>query len=290
MATGILSGIQLFAAGPAVAMEDSEWDLQSQDTFAPTGSEVEATTGAGISAALDIIDLDDLSKFISRPDSLWQKAVAIVASNSIWEPGLIRAYNTELDRKGYPKSIEMFWRRHLPGDSGEVRVDIVKAIKNGKDITEEKQKRVQQRLRKKDLTRGISEWALGLDGSSPFDPSLQNRIRYQRIELGGGPESTPCIAFRFIREMEFTAPLVGIAWLSEASGHPLEVRYTPTPPPGHVKEMEISMKYGLTPQDAWRPTDLVIDAFGKFLFFSKRLRSTIKITDYWLRTESTCER
>ncbi len=214
-------------------------------------------------------------------DSLWQKAVALITRDSVWEPGLIRSFTKYVDKNGYPKSIESFWCKHTPGAEGQVKKEIIKALKNGKDITEKKQERYNRPI---DPHDGLSEIALGLDGTFPFDQNIQAQISSERLELKNPAlDCSSAVAFSFTRQMESTAPLTGIAWLDEKTGQPLKLSYAPVPLPGRIKEMNILIFFSATPEGIWRATEINITAMGKFLFFTKRLQNSTTITDYWHR-------
>jgi len=226
------------------------------------------------------VNLHEQTPLPAHEDSLWMKAVDLCARDRHWEPGLIRSFTRYVDKTEYPKSFESFWRRHSPGENGEVKKEIIKALKNGKDITEKKQKKYSKPAKPTD---GISETALGLDGTLPFDTEIQAQISYRRIDLENSPRCENAVAFSFTRQMEHTAHLSGIVWLDANTGRPLKLLYAPDPLPGRIKKMTIEMLFDSTPEGAWKPSEVNITAMGKFLFFTKRLRNTTSITDYWNR-------
>ena len=72
-------------------------------------------------------------------DSLWAKAVAMCEANASWVPGSMYMHMQEVDKHGEPKDDrgQEVWTRLFLSEDGEVDSELVKALDNGEDITEE---------------------------------------------------------------------------------------------------------------------------------------------------------
>jgi len=271
--------------------------------------------GLGIGFALATLCLTTLAIPVhagAPTDSLWLKAVALAGTNARWVPGTIYTRVEEVDDAGKPKHVHEAWMRLYADSTGQVANEIVKAIEDGKDVTEkerassteqalkdaEQRARDEQDLRKRAKERGItieqlkkeegkgdvSELSIRFGGPTPFDPEIQEQITATRVEASDPPPGGPHVAFEFVEPITPKAVLRGIAWLDAATGAPVELRFSPDPLPSRVKEMAMSVRFTVRPDSAWIPTEMHVDAMGKLLFFKKRFRSLMTFDDHWWKT------
>ena len=85
---------------------------------------------------------------------LWQKAVAIQAANMDWTPGVMTMTFELLDKHGQPDMTDITSYKITLDDSGETKTEIVKALHNGKDVTEKrKEEMAKEEAKKKNKTR-----------------------------------------------------------------------------------------------------------------------------------------
>ncbi|MCK4413851.1 MAG: hypothetical protein KAY32_09920 [Candidatus Eisenbacteria sp.] len=239
-------------------------------------------------------------------DPLWQKAVALAARNAGWIPGLAVQRVEDMDGDWQVKGVEEYWIRISPDSSGGLDHELIKAIKDGKDRTEkerkkaaEEERKADERQRKEEEKRRREAEKRGeiyvppeeqkryeiFGGPLPFDPEIQDSVSVRRVTATDPPPGPPSIAFEFTQPLSRERSLRGIAWLDAETGAPIEGRFAPAPLPGRVKEMEMRMRFTTTPDGAWYPTELFIRAMGKFLFFKKRVQSTLTLSDYWWKED-----
>jgi hypothetical protein len=263
-------------------------------------------------AALCLASLASPAHAAAPTDSLWQKAVVLAGNNTRWVPGTIYTRVEEVDDAGKPKHVHEAWMRLYADSTGQVANEIVKAIEDGKDVTDKERqtateqalKEAEQRARdERDLAkrakdRGItveqlkkeegegdaSELSIRFGGPTPFDPEIQEQITASRVEAADPPPGGPHVAFEFVEPISPKTALRGIAWLDAISGAPVELRFSPDPLPSRVKEMAMSVHFTVRPDSAWIPTEMHVDAMGKLLFFKKRFRSLMTFDNHWWKT------
>lgn len=217
-------------------------------------------------------------------DSLWQKAVALAEANQNWVPGLITNTVEAVNKKGESKGIvEETWIRLSLGENGEIAEEFVKVIEKGKDVTE-KRKQEAERVEKSENESEVEEEESGeitMSGGSPFNPEVQERITLKRTDRIEEIEGRRCIVYEFTHEIEEGRTLKGTTWLEEETGIPLKRQFSPNPLPKHVKRMQHTVNYAITPEGAWRAKGMQIEVTGGILFIKKRFRITVKFSDWW---------
>ena len=77
---------------------------------------------------------------------------------------------------------------------------------------------------------------------SPFSPDVQEKVKIkvsdQRKELYG----KMCLAFEYIQEFK-EGLVIGVAWLNEETGAPVELQSSPDPLPKQIKKMITTVRY-----------------------------------------------
>jgi hypothetical protein len=238
-------------------------------------------------------------------DPLWRKAVEIAAHNDGWIPGLAIQRVENMNGDWEVKDYEEFWVRITPDSIGEPHHELIKAIKDGEDRTEKERERAEKERRKAEQQQREEEARLRreaeargepyvepepekyriLGGPLPFDPEVQDSISVRRIDAADPPPGPPSVAFEFTQPLSGEEALRGVVWLDAETGAPIAGRFVPDPLPGRVKEMEMRMRFESGPDGAWYPTELFIRAMGKFLFFKKRVQSTLTLSEHWWKEE-----
>src|SRR5437870_878803 len=81
------------------------------------------------------------------PDSLWQKALTVARTNTGWVAGLV-VTRSEVLHKGETNGVQETWQRSSLGSNGEIVTQTVKALEDGKDVTEHEKKKEQSKTKK----------------------------------------------------------------------------------------------------------------------------------------------
>ncbi len=237
--------------------------------------------------------------------ALWAQAVKIFAANKDLVPGTVRQKIQELEDDGRVKS-ESNAEISLSLDSeGKIKSDIVKAAKDGKDVTAEERKKAAEREKKSkkdsksDPDDGESKERSHSVSSSdnPFNPDIQNDVRVTETNARETVGGRSCVRFGYSHPVPSEKPskdkptlFKGTAWIEESSGNPVKIEYTNDPLPKGAKSMLTTFYYGNGANGSWVVEKMEFAAHGSFLFFKKRIRGDITLGDYWKYVEPAPEK
>lgn len=211
-------------------------------------------------------------------NDLWQRAVEIAARNQNWVPGEAYTRTEVMNKKGKLEHVEESQLRILPDENGQVRTEIVRVVKDGKDETA-KAREKQREAEKKASDRGGKHPFR--TGRSPFLPEVQDSVKVQPLDSVAVIDSIRCAGFRFEERVSRGRRIVGTAWLDAKSGAPVVLEFEPRPLPKHVKNMRTRIRYRCAPDGGWYPVEMVTTGEGGFLFVKKRFRNRIELSKHW---------
>ena len=232
--------------------------------------------------------------------SLWMQAVSIFQLNKDLVPGKVSQKIQELEKDGRVKSeTDVDVAFSLDG-AGKIKTDVVKASKDGKDITAEQRKKADEAAKKQakeDAKKAAKKDAAGESDEhshsfsledTPFNPERQNDVRVTETASRETLDGTRCACFEFSYPEKRPAgakgkpaTIKGTAWIEESSGRPVKLEYTSDPLPKHVKSMSTTLRYGADTNDSWVLKEMIFEARGGFLFIAKTIRGDISFGDYW---------
>ena len=162
----------------------------------------------------------------------WLSAVSHRAQQETVAPQILRYLQYQLDEAGTEESRETgIWAFSYSAD-GKANIEVRTAIKDGKDFTEERRRR---------LHRGKATATQMFDILSPFDARAQVALR-----LGAGTwiENKGQPAWEYSFELpRGDRTLVGTAWVDALQGIPLGFRYSLRPLPMFVDRMEVRVTF-----------------------------------------------
>lgn len=275
---------------------------------------VSAAAGTGIAATGPAAPPDSVRAVKSAHPPLWISAVQIFEANKNLVPGRALQEIQELDDKGGVKSRTNVDISIALDKTGTVRSDVVKASKDGKDITAEERKKAAERetkqaeREKKEAAKsakaakkagekdskdgagddsGEREHSFSMD-DSPFNPERQNVVRVAQTKSRETIDGASCVRFEFSYpekakpgSKDKPAMVKGTAWIDETSGRAVKVESTTDPLPKHAKSMRTTLRYGAGADGSWILSRMTFEGHGSFLIFSKRIRGDILFSDYW---------
>jgi len=233
--------------------------------------------------------------------ALWIQAVQILESSKDLVPGKALQKIQELDDKGGVKSQTNVEISIAPDEAGNIKSDIVKASKDGKDITGEEKKKAAEREKKeaaaakkaakedRESDSDERSHSFSMD-DGPFNAERQSDVRVTETRTRETIDGMSCVCFEFsypekqkgkARSKGTPATVKGTAWIDEGSGHPMKVEFTMEPLPKHVKNLRTTMQYGTDASGPWVLKQMVFEAHGAFLVFAKRIRGDMLFSDYW---------
>lgn len=220
-------------------------------------------------------------------DSLWLKAVALSDKNDNLVPGLMKMHMQEVDKHGEPKNIEKYhevWSMLRFGEGGEVEYEMIKAIENGEDITEEEKAKEEEEKAREEGEKSEDDEesdSYNLEGYNPFDPENQERVSIKVVEDGGLVGGKSTAVYRFTEHTEDDVVISGKAWLEEGTGIPVKIEYTPDPLPKRVKRMVTTMDYEHIYPDSLIVKHMFVEVTGGFLFIKKHFHMDMTFDEYW---------
>jgi len=253
---------------------------------------------------------DSTGAVVKAHPALWAQAVKIFESSKDLIPGKAIQKIQELEDDGRVKSqTDVDITLSLDG-AGKIKSDIVRASKDGKDITAEERKKAEERSKKEAARKSAKQEAAKKDAkkdsksdsdgdskershsfsmdASPFNPERQNDVRVTEAKSGEMIDGARCTCFGFSYPEKTAkqskgkpAAIVGKAWIDESSGRAITLEYTSDPLPKHVKSMTTTMRYGMDGTGSWVLKQMVFDVRAAFLVINKKIHGDITFSDYW---------
>jgi hypothetical protein len=256
---------------------------------------------------------DSTSAAAKTQPALWAQAVKIFEANKDLVPGKVLQKIQELDDNGRVKS-ESNAEVSLALDGEEkIKSDILKASKDGKDVTAEERKKAEERSKKeaaKEKKKKDAEKNAKKDsksdsdgdskershsfslGDSPFNPERQGDVRVAETNARETIGGRSCVRFGYAYPARAEKPskgkpamVKGTVWIEEGTGYPVKVEFTNDPLPKGAKSMLTTLYYGSANNDQWIIERMEFEASGSFLFFKKRIRGDLAFSDYWKYVE-----
>jgi hypothetical protein len=227
----------------------------------------------------------NLTTAVGAPaDSLWLKAVDLSDRNDDLVPGLMKMHMQEVDKHGEPKDIEKYdevWSTLKLGEDGEVEYETVKAVENGKDITEEQRAREQKEKADEEAGKDDDSESHSMEAYNPFDGENQDRVSIEVVKKGEIIDGDTTVVYEFTEHTEDGIVISGRAWLKQGTGVPVRVEYTPDPLPKRVKSMVTTMEYEHLCPDSLIVRHMSVDVTGGILFIKKHFHMDMTFDRYW---------
>ncbi|HVY68553.1 MAG TPA: hypothetical protein VHH73_01405 [Verrucomicrobiae bacterium] len=239
--------------------------------------------GFSLGSILAIVWVNQIKAADKPADPLWQKAVAVAQSNENWVAGLT-VMTVAVGHKGKTEGTYESWSRSSPGNEGRINRETVKAIEDGKDVTErEKKKEAKARQAEKNKTETKQSGAS--PPGNPFDPEIQDRVFITPLapENARNIEGKPCAGYSFVVRNTNGPTARGTAWLAKETGTPVEIEnMTIDPlPEKSLKAMAITTRYQITTNGAWRVAETVTKSKVRVLLITIDLVTTNTYSEYW---------
>ena len=261
---------------------------------------------------------DSTSASAKAQPALWAQAVKIFEANKDLVPGKVLQKIQELEDDGRVKSESDAEISLALDGAGKIKSDIVKASKDGKDVTAAERKKAEERSKKeaakeqkkKDAEKNAKKDSKGdsdkdskenshsiSSGDSPFDPEIQNDVRITETTARETIGSRSCARFGYTYPVRTEKPskgkpvmVKGTAWIEEGTGNPVKVEFTNDPLPKGAKSMLTTLHYENGANGSWIVGRMEFEGSGSFLFIKKRIRGDISLGDYWKYVEPSPEK
>lgn len=226
---------------------------------------------------------------------LWSKAVDLAGKNLRWVAGKSTDRMEVKDGDGKVEQSQVFFRERKPAPDGGVVSELVRATKNGEDVTEARRKdEEEQKKRQKEAKsrpdpplakNEKKEMTIRLYNEHPFYPDDQKSVSVEQTAETRDIQGRRCLGYRFRFDHGGDAFTSGMAWLEAETGVPLEVRFIQRPLPPHAKDLVTTIHFEDSPAGAWRTKESKSESKATFLFWTKYIINTQEFSDYWLRKD-----
>jgi hypothetical protein len=205
-------------------------------------------------------------------DPLWTRAVDIARASREWVPGRAEIVLQTVDDKGAAQETWQMSYRLSRSSTGDIALEVVSASHNGADTTAREQEN--QRKRK------ATPFSMG---DNPFDPLVQDSVQASPRGEKAVKSGRPCAGYNFRLTKKDGAVIMGMAWIDEKTGAPVEVSYTASALPRGVFKLTTTMRYAAGPAGEGFLSGVLIEGIAGILFFKKSFRSTISVDAWWRR-------
>jgi hypothetical protein len=260
----------------------------------------------------------DSTRAATKPQpALWAQAVKVFEANKDLVPGKMLQKIQELDDGGRVKSESNAEVTLALDKAGKVKSEILKASKDGKDVTAEERKKAEERSKKeaarekKKEAEKSAKKGSGSDsdedskershsfssGDNPFNPEIQSDVRITETNARETIGDRSCERFGYAYPAKSDKPskgkpatVKGSVWLEEGTGNPVKVEFTQDPLPRGAKSMLTTLHYGSDGNGSWILQRMEFEASGSFLFIKKRIRGDLAFSDYWKYVEPSTQK
>jgi len=261
----------------------------------------------------------DSTAAVKTQPPLWAQAVKIFEANKDLVPGKVLQKIQELEDDGRVKSESNAEISLALDGAGKIKSDIVKASKDGKDVTAAERKEAEERSKKeaakelkkkKEAEKNAKKDSKGdsnkdskenshsiSSGDSPFDPEIQKDVRVTETGALETIDGRSCVRFGYTYPVRTEKPskgkpvmVKGTAWIEDGTGNPVKIEFTNDPLPRGAKSMLTKFHYGSGGNGSWIVERMEFEGSGSFLFIKKRIRGDISLGDYWKYVEPSPEK
>jgi len=247
-------------------------------------------TGARAVGAACLLAWATSPAFCGAPaDPLWLKAVerAREAEQAGLVPGTVRIETVVAKKDG---SVDhagtvVFRTTDDPAEADGVGLEVVSAVQDGKDVTEEarradteaRRKAAERRKEKKGDAGDTLKLSLDYH---PFSPKIQGQVTARREgEETLGDRRAAVFSFRHTAPSGKTA-LAGRAWVDAETGLPLRVDASPDPLPRLADSMVTRVWFRSGPEGTWLPERAELSGEGGLLFIRRAVKSLVTFSDF----------
>jgi hypothetical protein len=217
--------------------------------------------------------------FSQEAAGVWARAKEARARADGMQPRSMRMLSTEYGKEGQVRSTEEQAVSILYGTDGNMNVEVLKATKDGKDVTEEKRKEFAKRDGRGGNGRDKPDGGFGgVEMPDPLAPKDEKSLKLGDAVL---EESGGRSVWRFPFEMKAGLVLstIGFILIDGKTGLPLEMEYSFKPLPLGVKRADLRIAYAASGDvPVVERVDMRIDS--NLVIFKKKIDYLMEFSDY----------
>ena len=208
----------------------------------------------------------------------WNTAVDVFRNNADLKPHIMKVYSETYNRKGELEKTETVTYRLRYNSSGESESEMLSAYEDGKDVTEQKRKELENGRGNRGRSGPESEME-GID-KHPLDPEVQNDVSVLDTGKKEAKIGRTCSVWNFEISLNDKYSGLGTAWLDVQSSEAVAIEYRIEPLFPFVEEMNIEMEFGTGSSDSWFMDKLKMSGKINMLIMKKGFNSVTTFSDY----------
>lgn len=212
-------------------------------------------------------------------DELWERTVEHLEKTKNYIPSKTKIENVIKSINGEIKNQFSIMYETKIDDKGNIKLEPVKVIRDGKDITEEYINDLKKReeKNKEEISVSTSDYDI-------FDKKNIKKIKYWKKGSEKIAEKEYGI-FSFLLKINEKSKQEGLVWIEEESGKPLRVEFEVYPLPKYTKEMKNILYYGEENGNLFLKK-MEMKGWGSFLFYKRKFEILMEFSNYFEYTKS----
>ncbi|HBE78362.1 MAG TPA: hypothetical protein DDW65_11375 [Firmicutes bacterium] len=216
-----------------------------------------------------------------KTDDLWQKAVQIAAQSQKYIPGNVQTHVEEYNTRGKLTKEEETWLQLTADENNQVKTKCLKALENGKDVTERENHHLDKFDMNKSQKSSKRTLTFGNDDVNPFDPKVQKDVYYHPTDQKETINQQECVLYEYTWKKNDERIQKGTAWLAVDTGLPLKLKFVLDPKPKYVKSFEATANFSRK-DGLWHPEIGDMEASGGSWFKHFHVKVHFTLSEYWL--------
>lgn len=215
----------------------------------------------------------------TQNEDLWQKAVRIAARNQDYAPGKVHTYVEELNRRGKIIKTEENWLEMTTDENGHFKVECVRALQNGEDVTGREKGNFNDEAKSKKSSKRT--FTFSNNDLNPFHPKVQGAVFYHPTDGKEYINGQECALYEYIWKQNAEYTQKGTAWLAVDTGAPMFLKYTLDFKPKYIKDYWATANYQYLDGGLWQPESGEMEMSGGFWFKRIHIKVRFTLSDFW---------
>jgi len=208
-------------------------------------------------------------------EATWDTAVSYYKESQELKPYSMGVLSKTYNGKGeIEKTEEMMYALNYNAQ-GETVSELIRALEDGKDITEQKKKE-----NRNNQGRGGPPGESEDYRKSPLDPALQNDVTAFDTGMIQYKQGQRCTVWEFRLKLNSSHDAAGKAWISTETGAAVSLKYRLEPNFPFVEEMNISLDYRTDNSNRFLLEQLRFDGRVNLIIMKKSFVSVTSFSDY----------
>jgi len=217
------------------------------------------------------------SLFALDAATAWKSAVAMNAAAKTLYPGAVSFETIEYGKKDEIIAREEMSSRVVYGADGETTNEIVRAVKDGKDVTAERKAEFGKKGKPK--KNGGAQQSGGFSLPEPFNPPAGAKSVIG-VAARASQDGFEYWEFPFEYSLKGSMPWAGTIRLDLATGRPVSMSYAFKNPPLGIKYAHFLVAFAPFGDSAFIAERMDIDFDAQILLIHKKMDMRIAMSDY----------